>query len=272
MTADLPDPGDTDLLVSGELTVLGRIVTASNATLVCEASSNGKSLRCVYKPIRGERPLWDFPDGTLAGREVASYLVSEATGWGVIPRTVLRDGPYGPGMVQEWVETPEPTGELGERLDLVDVCPPDQVPPGWFEVLRAEDSDGEEVALIHADDPRLQRMAVLDVLLNNADRKGGHALEGVDGSVYGVDHGICLHTDDKLRTVLWGWAGQPVEGALLPDIEMFASRLDGELADRLHEHITGDEVDALRARAAALLADPVMPMPFGRRTIPWPPF
>ncbi|WP_246098174.1 SCO1664 family protein [Rhodococcus spelaei] len=272
MTADHFEIEDPDPLATGELTVLGRIVTASNATLVCEASANGQSLRCVYKPVRGERPLWDFPDGTLAGREVASYLVSEELGWGVIPRTILRDGPYGRGMVQRWVDTPEPTGELGERLDLVDVCPPDQVPEGWFQVLRAYDGEGEEVALIHADDPRLQRMAVLDVLLNNADRKGGHALEGTDGSVYGVDHGICLHTEDKLRTVLWGWAGQGVRGDLLVDVETLAGSLNGEFGDRLGEYVTVAEVDALRARAEAMLAEPVMPLPSGHRRIPWPAF
>ncbi|MFG1781487.1 SCO1664 family protein [Rhodococcus oryzae] len=272
MTADHVVDEESELLHTGELSVLGRIVSASNATLVCEATTNGQSVRCVYKPIRGERPLWDFPDGTLAGREVASYLISEALGWGVIPETILRDGPYGPGMVQRWVETPEPTGELGERMALVDICPPDQVPAGWFEVLLAYDGDGEQVALVHADDPRLQRMAVLDVLLNNADRKGGHALEGIDGSVYGVDHGICLHSEDKLRTVLWGWAGQPVLGALLVDVEALAERLRGPLADRLREHITGDEVDALVARTEGMLANPVMPLPGDHRPIPWPAF
>lgn len=267
-----PGSGDVDVLATGELTVLGRIVSASNATLVCEATVNGHSERCVYKPIRGERPLWDFPDGTLAGREVASYLVSEALGWGVIPRTILRDGPYGLGMVQRWVQTPETAGERGERLDLVDICPPDRVPDGWFQVLLAYDGEGDEVALIHADDPRLQRMAVLDVLLNNADRKGGHALEGTDGSVYGVDHGICLHTESKLRTVLWGWAGQRIGGALLADIEVFEQTLRGELADHLAEHVTAAEVEALRARTRGLLANPVMPQPSTQRPIPWPAF
>lgn len=264
--------GTVDVLADGDLTVLGRIVTASNATLVCDARIDGRSERCVYKPVRGERPLWDFPDGTLAGREVASYLISDALGWGVIPRTILRDGPYGPGMVQRWVQTPETAGERGERLDLVDICPPDLVPDGWFQVLLAYDGDGEEVALIHADDPRLQRMAVLDVLLNNADRKGGHALEGVDGSVYGVDHGICLHREHKLRTVLWGWAGRPVAGPLLADVAVFAEALSGDLAERLAEHVSGAEIDALRRRTRDLLADPVMPHPSAHRPIPWPAF
>ncbi|MFD4293148.1 SCO1664 family protein [Rhodococcus sp. NPDC058505] len=273
-TPDPDTPGATgaDLLATGDLTVLGRIVSASNTTLVCEATAEGRTQRCVYKPIRGERPLWDFPDGTLAGREVASYLVSEALGWGVIPRTILRDGPYGPGMVQRWVPTPETAGERGERLDLVDICPPDRVPDGWFPVLHAYDGDGEEVALIHADDPRLRRMAVLDVILNNADRKGGHALEGIDGSVYGVDHGICLHSEDKLRTVLWGWAGQPIGGELLADIDVLEGALGGDLGDRLSEHVTDVEVAALRRRTRAVLTDPVMPLPSSHRPIPWPAF
>lgn len=261
---------ERSLLESGELSLVGRVVHASNATLVCDATVDGETLRCVYKPIRGERPLWDFPDGTLAGREVASYLISEALGWGIIPTTVLRDGPFGPGMVQEWIETPERDG--ADRLDLIDICPADAVPQGWLQVLLAYDGDGAEVALIHADDPRLQRMAVLDVLLNNADRKGGHALEGVGGGVYGIDHGICLHTENKLRTVLWGWAGQPVDDALLADVAGFATLLDGPFAARLTEHITRAEVAALRARAAALLRYPVMPRPVGARPIPWPAF
>ena len=277
MTFAASEPGDhdpvpSDVLATGELTVLGRIVSASNATLVCEATVDGVTVRCVYKPIRGEQPLWDFPDGTLAGREVASYLVSEALGWSVIPRTILRDGPYGPGMVQRWVPTPESVGDRGERLDLVDICPPDRVPDGWFRILQAYDGEGEEVTLIHADDPRLQRVAVLDVLLNNADRKGGHALEGTDGSVYGVDHGICLHAENKLRTVLWGWAGQRIGGDLLVDVESFEVALRGDLADRLAEHVTSGEVEALRMRTRDLLANPVMPQPTTNRPIPWPAF
>ncbi|MGW3485280.1 SCO1664 family protein [Rhodococcus indonesiensis] len=267
-------PDVRTVLTDGELTVVGRVVHASNATLVCDATLGATIVRCVYKPVRGERPLWDFPDGTLAGREVASYLVSEALGWGVIPTTVLRDGPFGTGMVQQWIDTPEPTDppDPTGRLDLVDLCPIDAVPPGWLPVLRARDLDGTDVVLVHADDPRLQRMAVLDVVLNNADRKGGHALEGVDGGVYGVDHGICLHQESKLRTVLWGWAGSPIDPSLLVDLDKLARELDGELGRQLGTHITDREVAALRARIAALLRRPVMPRPVGERRIPWPAF
>lgn len=262
-----------DRFHSGELTVIGRISTASNVTLVCDILDEGAApLRVVYKPVRGERPLWDFPDGTLAGREVASYEISAAVGWGVIPETILRDGPYGVGMVQRWVDGVDNHTEQGDRLDLVDLVSPGAVPDGFCEVLRAQDPAGNEVSLIHADDPRLQRMAVLDVLLNNADRKGGHALEGVDGQVYGVDHGICLHTEHKLRTVLWGWAGQPLSDELVADITAFAKELPGAVADVLAEHINDAEIEALVDRTQELVDDPVMPTPRTARPIPWPAF
>ncbi|MFC9993769.1 SCO1664 family protein [Nocardia sp. NPDC127526] len=253
----------TDPVATAELTVLGQVTTASNATLVCEA----EGVRVVYKPVRGERPLWDFPDGTLAGREVGSYLVSEALGWGVIPRTILRDGPYGPGMVQRWIDIVE-----DDTPELVDLCPVGQIPDGYLEVLRALDGSGHRVSLIHADDPGLQRMAVLDVLINNADRKGGHALRGLDGRVYGVDHGICLHAEPKLRTVLWGWAREPLAEELLTDMTVLVKAIPGELGDRLAELITDAEIEALEARGRALLDDPVMPLPDSSRPIPWPAF
>jgi uncharacterized repeat protein (TIGR03843 family) len=262
-------PDVRNVLSDGELTVVGQVVHASNATLVCDARLDSQTVRCVYKPVRGERPLWDFPDGTLAGREVASYLVSEALGWGVIPLTILRDGPFGPGMVQRWIDTRE---DSTDRLDFVDICPVDEVPDGWLPVLRARDMDGSDVALVHADDPQLQRMAVLDIVLNNADRKGGHVLEDLDGHVYGIDHGICLHSQNKLRTVLWGWADSTVDQALLTDLDKLARRFDGDFADVLREHITGAEVAALHHRITALLEQPVMPRPIGERRIPWPAF
>ena len=263
-----------DGLCTGDLSIIGRVTTASNLTLVCEIESTGESLRVVYKPVRGERPLWDFPDGTLAGREVASYAVSAALGWTVIPETILRDGPLGPGMVQRWIDTVDahPGDVEPDHLDLVDLVPVGAVPEGFREVLRAVDGTGTPVSLVHADDARLRRMAVLDVLLNNADRKGGHALEGVDGGVYGVDHGICLHSEPKLRTVLWGWAGEPVGADLLADIAGFTDRLSGAVGAALTEHITDTEIEALGARARDLLNDPVLPQPMSSRPIPWPAF
>ncbi len=255
-------------LRSGDLTVLGRIRSASNATFLCEAAlpdEPGEIVQCVYKPVAGEQPLWDFPDGTLAGREVGSYLVSAALGWDVVPLTIIRDGPAGPGMLQLWVEQPE-------DCSLVDLCPPDAVPPGYLSVLTAYDYSGSEVALVHADDPQLRRIAVFDVIVNNADRKGGHILAGVDGRVYGVDHGVSLHTHDKLRTVLWGWAGQSLDDTTMAAVAGLDEQLDGELGEQLSEHITAAELAALRDRVRALLDDPVMPKPEGRRPLPWPAF
>ncbi|GAS90225.1 SCO1664 family protein [Mycolicibacterium brisbanense] len=270
-----PDSFDLDeALAGGELTVIGRIRSASNATFLCEAQLRDAVVHCVYKPVRGEAPLWDFPDGTLAGREVAAYLVSVALGWNIVPQTIIRDGPAGIGMVQRWVDQPgDDDGEVPEAaLDLVDLVPAGRVPPGYMPILQAYDYAGDEVTLVHADDPRLYRMAVFDVLINNADRKGGHILAGVDGKVYGVDHGVSLHHEDKLRTVLWGWAGKPVDDDTLAAVATLRDRLAGGLAEQLCDHITDREVSALRARVAGLLDNPVMPTPDRRRPIPWPAF
>ncbi|MCX5045861.1 SCO1664 family protein [Aldersonia sp. NBC_00410] len=275
MTA-LPEGPDTgtgsELLARGELRVIGRISTASNVTLVADVTSGDRTLRCVYKPVKGERPLWDFPDGTLAGREVAAYIVSQSLGWGVIPETILRDGPLGPGMVQRWVDSVDNHTEDGDRLDLIDIVPSGVVPEGFREVLQAYGANGEEVSLIHADDPRLLRVAVLDVLINNADRKGGHALEGLDGQVYGVDHGISMHEEHKLRTVLWGWADEAIDDGLMADVLALSRVASGAVADRLSAHITDDEIDAFSARVTELLERPVMPRPRTHRPIPWPAF
>ncbi|MBB4856383.1 putative repeat protein (TIGR03843 family) [Mycobacteroides chelonae] len=264
------NPEDHAAIRDGELTVIGRIRSASNATFLCEVQSEaGDSVHCVYKPVRGEQPLWDFPDGTLAGREVAAYLISAYLGWNVVPYTVFRDGPAGVGMVQRWIHEPE----LGEgELDLVDICLPDTVAPGYLPILRALDADGAEIVLVHADDAQLRRMAVFDTLANNADRKGGHILRGADGGVYGVDHGICLHAEDKLRTVLWGWSGKPVEPELLADVVRLREGLRGDLGAALSAHITTAEVAALGQRAAMMLDQPVMPMPDRHRPVPWPAF
>jgi uncharacterized repeat protein (TIGR03843 family) len=275
---------DCEVLRRGELTVIGRIRSASNATFLCEAVLDGVTEHCVYKPVRGEAPLWDFPDGTLAGRELGAYLVSAALGWNIVPDTIIRDGPAGPGMLQRWVEQPgdmvedsadlagTATEEPAPGPDLVDLLPAGDIPPGFLPILQAYDYAGDEVTLVHADDPRLRRMAVFDVVINNADRKGGHILAGVDGGVYGVDHGVSLHTDDKLRTVLWGWAGKPVDDETLEDIARLRDQLGGELAERLEGLITPREIAALRARVVALLHNPVMPTPDRHRPIPWPAF
>ncbi len=264
----------SEVLRCGELTVIGRIRSASNATFLCEAHLDERQAHCVYKPIAGEAPLWDFPDGTLAGRELAAYLVSSALGWNIVPYTIIRDGPAGPGMLQLWVDQPgDEVGEIPESgPDLVDLLPAGRIPPGFLPVLQAYDYAGDEVTLVHADDVRLRRMAVFDVLINNADRKGGHILSGVDGQVYGVDHGVSLHVEDKLRTVLWGWAGKPVDDQTLEAVACLRDSLGNGLADKLSEHITDYEVVALLSRTLALLENPVMPTPDRRRPIPWPAF
>ena len=260
-----------EALLTGRLTVIGRIRSASNATFLCEAGLDDADeplVQCVYKPVAGEQPLWDFPDGTLAGREVAAYLISEALGWKIVPPTIIRQGPAGPGMIQLWVEQPDDPDGAG----LVDLCPANAVPPGYLSVLTAKDYTGAEVALVHADDPRLRRMAVFDVIINNADRKGGHILAGADGGVYGVDHGVSLHTQNKLRTVLWGWAGDRIDERVLADLLGLDGQLTGPLGTQLREHITVAEISALRRRIRALLDEATMPVPENHRPLPWPAF
>ncbi|CAL9379823.1 hypothetical protein SUDANB58_01030 [Streptomyces sp. enrichment culture] len=256
-----------DLLARGELTVRGRIREASNAALYCTVTHEGREAACVYKPVAGERPLWDFPDGTLAGREVAAYEVSEATGWGLVPPTVLRDGPYGEGMCQLWIET-EPEAEI---LALVEGEEPG---PGWKAIGFAEVAEGRTALLVHADDERLRRLAVLDAVINNADRKGGHLLPAAEGRLYGIDHGVTFHTEDKLRTLLWGWAGEPLTEEAVAVLGGLREALEdgGALAVRLAGLITPAEIGATRARVDALLASGVHPEPGGKwPAIPWPP-
>ncbi|KPI03418.1 Conserved hypothetical protein CHP03843 [Actinobacteria bacterium OV450] len=284
-----------ELLAKGELTVVGRIREASNAVLLCTVTYGGVSADCVYKPVKGERPLWDFPDGNLARREVAAYLVSEATGWGLVPPTVLREGPYGEGMVQLWIAsgaagdggTPaDGTGADGAADDgaaddgsgdasgLLALVEGEEAGEGWKPVALADVGEGRTALLVHADDPRLRRLAVLDAVINNGDRKGGHLLPAPDGRLYGIDHGVTFHREDKLRTLLWGWAGEPLTGEAREVLGSLAARLaEGEpLATRLAELITPAELAAVRARVAGLLRTGVHPQPSGQwPAIPWPP-
>ena len=254
------------LLRLGDFELEGRLVDASNTTLRGFLTLDGMTTRCVYKPVRGERPLWDFPDGTLAGREVAAYLVSRATGWGLVPPTVLRDGPLGPGACQLWID------EADGVSQLVGFVPADALPAGWLRIAAARDGDGTPYLLAHADDPRLARMAVLDAVLNNADRKGGHVLVGAGDRVYGVDHGVCFHVEDKLRTVLWGWVGGPLPAEVTPALSRLASLLDGELGADLASHLTVAEVAAVAGRTRRLLAGGRFPSPSEDwPAVPWPP-
>ena len=242
----LPDPpaltleGTLELLRAGELTVEGRLVDASNATLYCTSTLDGVEAVCVYKPVRGERPLWDFPDGTLAGREISAYLVSQSTGWELVPPTVLREGPFGTGMCQLWVD-------VDETIDLR--------------------------ALSRSDHPDLRRMAVLDAVINNADRKGGHLLPTPTGRVHGVDHGICFSPEDKLRTLLWQWRGEPLEAEAVEVLSAVQAALAGPLGSALSEHLTRREVRRTRERVDRLLSSGIHPFPSEDwPAIPWPQF
>jgi uncharacterized repeat protein (TIGR03843 family) len=254
------------LLSTGRLEVTGRVIDASNATFYGHVDLDGVRVNCVYKPTRGERPLWDFPDGTLADREVATYLICEAMGWTLVPPTVLRAGPFGPGMCQLWISSTELDSLLGIFGD-------GQEPPGWLPVLHGENSEGEPVTVAHADDSGLRRLCLLDVVVNNADRKGGHLLLTAGGELHGVDHGICLHREDKLRTVLWGWAGEPLRPEERDLLGRLSAELDAGLGETLGDHLTQAEVEATRHRVRELLRAGCLPEPAsGRPAVPWPPF
>ena len=228
------------LLRDGELGIEGRLLDASNATLYCTVTLDGVTAACVYKPVQGERPLWDFPDGTLAGREVGAYLVSQATGWDVVPPTVMRDGPFGSGMCQLWVD-------VDEGVDLSE--------------------------LARSDHPDLRRMAVFDAVVNNADRKGGHLLPREDGRVQGVDHGICFSVEDKLRTLLWQWRGLPLTDEAVEVLSRVRAELEGGLGEALHELLTRREVRRTVERVDRLLTTRRHPQPSPDwPAIPWPPF
>ncbi|SDH87530.1 conserved hypothetical protein [Sinosporangium album] len=240
-----PMPGIDDdtalkLLREGRLEVAGRLVQATNMTLYCSVRLGDLAAACVYKPVRGERPLWDFPDGTLAAREVAAFEVSAVTGWRIVPPTVYRDGPFGPGMCQLWIES---------------------------------DRDIDLMALVRSRHPALRRMAVFDAVVNNADRKGGHLLPLPDGHVYGVDHGVCFSSSDKLRTVLWQWRNKSLSREAVNVLARLDRELEnGRLGRRLRELLTPAEADATAARVRRLLDSGVHPVPSSDwPAVPWPP-
>lgn len=248
---------------TGEVEVIGRIRSASNATFLARI----EQVQVVYKPTAGERRLWDFPDETLAQRELATYLVSEELGWEVVPQTWLGDGPFGPGMLQLWCE---PDGFAD--APAVKLVAAGEEPPGWRHVLDALDERDRPVSLMHEDTPVLRRMAVLDVVTNNADRKGAHVLERADGHRYGVDHGLTFNTEPRLRTILWGWLGDPLTDEESDGVARLLTALDADLGARLDELLEPDEVDAFRARCERLLRRGRFPAPDGDMpAIPWPP-
>ena len=234
----LADDIARDVLRTGEPDVLGRMPWSSNATYLANLSGGGGDLLAVYKPQRGERPLWDFPRGTLALREVAAFAVSEALGWRIVPDTVLRDGPAGPGMMQRFVEhDPE---------------------EHYFTLLESYPDD-------------FLRMAVFDIVINNTDRKGGHCLIDADRRIWGVDHGVAFHAQWKVRTVIWDFANEPIPAPLCADLERVSTELKGGFGTQLREYLDRFEVDAVRARIEHLLATGVLPEADpGHHSFPWP--
>lgn len=263
MTPEVPREVDAAVLAEAPLEITGRITTASNATFLGSIDETV----VVYKPIAGEKPLWDFPDGDLASREVAAYLVSEAFGWNIVPRTWLRDGPLGLGMVQLFQEQ-------DIEQDPVNLVSTDEVPEeGWRTVFDGDDEYDRPVTLIHEDTSTLRRMAVFDVVVNNADRKGAHILPMPGGHRYGVDHGLTFHEEHKLRTVLWGWIGDDLSDTELEGVSRVESALGGDLGVVLAELLTETELVALARRCGRLLAKRSFPAPRGHMpAVPWPIF
>ncbi len=228
----------SDLLAKGTMEVLGRLVDASNATLFGEVFLNGQSQKVIYKPIAGERPLWDFPNGNLANREIAAYLVSDFAKFDLVPRTVLRDGPFGLGSVQEWIE-------IDESVDVI--------------------------VLGQSDQPAIRSMALFDAVINNTDRKFGHILVDGKSRIFGCDHGVTFHVENKLRTVLWQFAGLAFSPEELDKLENLHIGLRSNTLD-LQNFLSIEEFEALIARVENLLKDGSFPLPSQEwPAVPWPP-
>lgn len=259
-----------DALTSGEIEVEGRLVDASNVVLLGQIDLDDVRTRVIYKPVKGERPLWDFPDGTLAQREAFAFELSNVGGWNLVPPTVLREGPLGPGSVQFWIDTVQE----GSRT-LVDVVTPAELAPGWLPVFEAQLTDGTDVVVAHADRPELASAAVFDAVINNADRKGSHLVVDRSGSLWGFDHGLCAHTDPKLRTVLWGWVGRPLPVDEMDRLEALTGWLSNPrspLSRTIEVLLSPAEIEALGRRVANLLTTGRFPGPNGRGpAVPWPP-
>ena len=228
----------SDLLAKGTMEVLGRLVDASNATLFGEVFLNGQSQKVIYKPIAGERPLWDFPNGNLANREIAAYLVSDFAKFDLVPRTVLRDGPFGLGSVQEWIE-------IDESVDVI--------------------------VLGQSDQPAIRSMALFDAVINNTDRKFGHILVDGKSRIFGCDHGVTFHVENKLRTVLWQFGGLAFSPEELDKLENLHIGLRSNTLD-LQNFLSIEEFEALIARVENLLKDGSFPLPSQEwPAVPWPP-
>ena len=226
----------SEAIKSANLIVIGRLVDASNATLQATLENTDPVMKVIYKPVLGEKPLWDFADGNLANREYAAYLLSELGDFNLVPTTVLREGPFGSGMVQEWIE-------IDEELDVVDFG--------------------------QSNDPQLRKLALFDAIINNTDRKFGHLLVDHDGMLRGCDHGVCFHQENKLRTVLWQFAGEQFTAE---EIELLNKVNKLDLDSSFAELLTSAEISALSGRIANLLAAGQFPFPSDEwPAIPWPP-
>jgi uncharacterized repeat protein (TIGR03843 family) len=227
-------------LRQGKLVVTGRLIDASNATLLANCIVGNESIKCIYKPIAGERPLWDFQDGNLASREYAAFLISEMMQLHIVPTTILRDGPYGMGMVQEWID-------IDANIDLADYFRQDQ--------------------------SQLRAMALFDAVINNTDRKIGHLLPQEDGKLYGCDHGVTFHEENKLRTVLWQWAGQDLSVDELNSLNELMLKLESHEGEAFNGLLTTNEIHALQSRIMNLIDQKTFPMPNPEwPAIPWPAF
>ncbi|MGH9068796.1 MAG: SCO1664 family protein [Acidimicrobiales bacterium] len=231
-----PAPQALEVLALGRIEVQGRMPWSSNGTFLVTCARDGLDLPAVYKPHRGERPLWDFPGG-LFRREAAAYQLSEALGWKLVPETLVRhDAPLGSGSLQRFVPA-----DFSEH---------------YFTLVE----DGS-----HHDD--LRAIAAFDLLANNADRKSGHCLLGEDGRVWAIDNGLCFHPEPKLRTVMWDFAGEPIPPGLIEAVEALSAGLPAALTDLL----APDEAQAVRRRASALVKRPRYPTPHpDRHPYPWP--
>ncbi len=228
------------VLADGELIVTGRLIDASNATLLAQCTLDNEIVKCIYKPIAGERPLWDFQDGNLAQREFAAYLISEYLEMHIVPLTILRDGPFGLGMVQEWID-------IDQDVDLAE--------------------------FFSQDDPQLRKMALFDAVINNTDRKIGHLLPHPDGRLFGCDHGVTFHHEYKLRTVLWQWAGSDLTDDEIGSLQALQEILETNESGTLQSLITQTELLSLKSRIDALIKDRSFPLPSTDwPAIPWPAF
>jgi hypothetical protein len=236
--SDVGEDAAAELLRHGEADVLGRMPWSSNATYLVNLSGSEGELLAIYKPQRGERPLWDFPRGTLALREVAAYEVSEALGWSIVPDTVMRDGPAGPGMMQRFVE---------------------------------HDPEQHYFTLMETYPERFKDMAAFDIVINNTDRKGGHCLIDADDHIWGIDHGVSFHAQWKVRTVIWDFANEPIAPESVDALTDLREKLRKDFGKRLGELIDRFELDAVRARIDHLIALGALPdADPGYHSYPWP--